>query len=73
MATKVDGFCPPFGLNNEYRGNFKAGVPPLPPPPPLMGDRRGHSPLAIHTIWGFSDPAHPMENGGLLRHFPCKT
>ena len=27
MAKKFDGFTLPFGLNNEYGGNFKVGVP----------------------------------------------
>ena len=44
-------FRPLFGLNNEYGGNFKGGVPPL------TGIRRGQSPLAAYAICGFSDPA----------------
>ena len=55
MGKKVDGFsADTFGLNNEYGGNFKGGVPPL------TGVRRGQSPLASHTICGFSDPAHTL-------------
>ena len=37
MAKEVDG--------NDYRRNFKGGVPPL------IGVRRGRSPLAAHALW----------------------
>ena len=29
VAKKLMVFRPPFGLNNDYGGNFKGGVPPL--------------------------------------------
>ena len=35
-------------------GNFKGGCPPL------MGIRRGHSPLGAHANGGFSDLAHAL-------------
>ena len=47
-------FRPPFGLNNDYGGNFKGGVPPL------MVVRRGHSPLTAHANGGFRDPAQAL-------------
>ena len=54
MGKKLMVFRPPYGLNNEYGGNFKGGVPPL------TVVRRGRSPLAAHAICGFSDPAHAL-------------
>ena len=47
-------FRPPLGLNNEYGGILKGGVPPL------TGVRRGLCPLAAHVICGFSDPTHAL-------------
>ena len=29
MGKKLMVFRPPFGLNNEYGGNFKGGCPPV--------------------------------------------
>ena len=47
-------FQPPFGLNNDYMGNLKGGVPLL------MGVGRGRSPFAAHANCGFSDPPHAL-------------
>ena len=59
LAKNVDGFSP--ALWPKYRGDFKGGCPPL------NGGWKGVQPLAAHTIWGFSDPAHAI----WWTYFPC--
>ena len=54
MDEKVDGFSAAIGLNNEYRKNFKGGVPQL------IGVERGLSPLAAHKNCGLSDPTNML-------------
>ena len=45
MAKNVDGFQPPFGQNNEYRGNFKGGCPPV-----NGGSKGTVSPHCLHSL-----------------------
>ena len=47
IAKKVAGFSATLCPKYSVLGNFKGGVSPL------MWVRRGRSPLAVHTIWGF--------------------
>ena len=54
MGKKLMVFRAPYGINNEYGGILKGGVPPL------TGVRRGRSPLSGNEICVFSDPAHAL-------------
>ena len=56
---KIMVFRPPFGLNDEYGGSLKGGIPPL------MGVHLQEvQPLAAHVNCGFtevvSEPAHVL-------------